>query len=375
MPKRLLIIIDEMEVGGSQRNIVDMARSMDSSSFSLSLVYFRTTSPYVDELRQLGVDVTYIPKRWKLDPVFFIRLCKYVRKNDFDIIHAFSFSGELWGWLANSVAGNARFVSTVHSVYEWYSPLQWAIKRWIALGSAAVVANSQAGADYAANRAGIRRERIDVVRNGIVLPELDATKVKDRDGGALRLLFVGRLVAHKNLECLLRAFSRVVERLPHTNLDVVGDGPLRTALEAQVQQLGIVNRVHFHGERNDVVSFLANSDIFVIASHREGLSNAVMEAMGAGLPVVASNVGGNPELVVHECTGMLFPPDDHESLAQMLLELLENSEKRQRLAKESRDVARRFNDPRRMTAELEGIYERCIFETDTDVIRRRNTTS
>lgn len=374
MPKRLLIVIDEMEIGGSQRNIVDMARSLDPSAYALSLVFFRKPSAYVDELRRLGVEVVHIPKRGKLDPVFFLRLCRYLGKNDFDVIHAFSFSGELWTWYANLLTRNTPFVSTVHSVYEWYSPLQWMFKRWIALGSAAIVANSQAGADYAALRAGIRRSRIDVVRNGIELSNFNNTVPPAPGDEPLRILFVGRLVAHKNLGCLLQGMAEVAKDLGATQLDIVGDGPLRSELETTARELKIDDRVHFHGERDDVGAFLARSAIFVMPSHREGLSNAIMEAMSAGLPVVASNVGGNPELVVHDRTGLLFPPDDHESLGDMLLELVNDAEKRQRFSEQARIDSQRFHGPRQMTAELESIYARCLYEADAEVARRRNTT-
>lgn len=373
MQRKLLIIIDEMEVGGSQKQILDTARHIDSSMFSVSVVYFRNGSPYVDELRRLGVEVTHIPKRRSIDPVFFFRLCRHLRKNDFDLIHAFSFSGEAWGWLANLVSGNLRFVSTVHSVYEWYSPLQWWVKRWVVLGSAALVANSQAGADYAALRMGIRRNTVDVVPNGIALPNLDEPTEEASvhgDPGARRVLFLGRLVTHKNIDCLLRAFAIVKARAAGTQLDIVGDGPLRDTLAKRSVELGIDDCVHFYGERADVLAFLKRSDIFAITSYREGLSNAVMEAMSVGLPVVASNVGGNPELVTHDRSGMLFPSDDHETLAAMLVELLEDPAKLKRLADNAYKAAQRFHDPRHMVGEMERIYERSLVEQNVFVVRR-----
>lgn len=377
MQRKLLIIIDEMERGGSQKQILDTARHIDSSVFSVSVVYFRKHSSYVDELRQLGVEVTHIPKRRRVDIPFFIQLCSYLRKNRFDLVHAFSFSGEMWGWLANLFSGNARFVSTVHSVYEWYSPLQWMIKRWVTQGSAALVANSQAGADYAALRMGIRRNTVDVVPNGIELParveqaqESEADDEKESTPRTPRMLFVGRLVDHKNLPCLLRAFSLVARQHEQVELDLVGDGPLRQSLEQQVKALGIGGRVNFWGEQNDVTPWLRNADLFVISSHREGLSNAVMEAMSVGLPVLASNVGGNPELVTHEKTGMLFPADDHETLASMALELLHDEQKRRTLAAGALAAARRFHDPARMVSDMERIYERCLVEETAFVFRR-----
>lgn len=373
MPKRLLIITDEMEVGGTQRQIVELARHIDRHAFSLSLLYFRNGSPYVDELRNAGVEVTCIEKRWKFDPRFFFRLCRFLRKGDFDLIHGFSFTAESWGWLANLVSGNACFIGSVRSVYEWFSPMHWAVKRLITLNSSALIANSHAGADHAAYRMGIRRQAVDVVHNVIRVPKFDlqgAPPVHDREGEAARIVFVGRLVHHKNLVCLLRAFALLGERHLTAQLDLVGDGPKRNELDALARQLGIESRVNFHGEQADVGPFLGSADIAVFTSYREGLSNAIMEAMSVGLPVITSNVGGNSELVTHEHSGMLFPSDDHETLASMMSELLANDEKRQILGRNAREAMQRFHDPRRMAGEMERIYERCLVEDKAFVMGR-----
>lgn len=365
MPRKLLIVTDEMEVGGTQRQIVELARHLDPEAYEISLVYFRKRSTYVDDLRAAGVRVTCIPKRGKLDPLFLYRLTRYLRQGEFDLVHAFSFSGELWGWLANRIAGRARFISSVRSIYEWYSPLQWRIKRRIALGSAALVANSRAGADHAAASMGIPGSSVQVVHNGMrfrqSLDEVRRQRVARADGD-LRVLFIGRLVDHKNVPCLLRAFEIVVATLPHARLDIVGDGPDRPALEAHAARLGVAARVAFHGEQTNVSPYFAAADVFVCSSHREGLSNAIMEAMGAGLPVIASHVGGNPELVIHEETGLLFPPDDHESLAAMLIDLARDPAHRRALGEAGNARVRRHHDPGRMAEELARIYERCLLE-------------
>lgn len=373
MPKRLLIITDEMEVGGTQRQIVELARHIDRNAFEVSLAYFRSRSPYVDELEAAGVEVTCIPKRHRLDPMFFLRLCRFIREGEFDLIHGFSFAGEAWGWLANVIAGHARFIGSVRSVYEWYSPMQWAIKRWITLNSAALVANSQAGADHAARKMGIRRQMVSVVRNSIGLPSLGdsyAPSAHGPGGQVRRIVFIGRLVDHKNVECLLRAFALVSGKSSDVELDLVGDGPRRSQLEALVNTAHAADRVIFHGEHADVGPFLERGDIYVLTSWREGLCNALMEAMSFGLPVIATNVGGNCELVTHGESGMLFPSDDHETLAAMILELLGDREKRARLGKNAREAMQRFHDPRKMTAEMERIYERCLLDEKAYVMGR-----
>lgn len=368
MHRRLLIITDEMEVGGTQRQIVELARHIDRNAFHVSVAYFRNGSPYIDELREAGVEVTCIPKRWKIDPMFFLRLCRYLRRGEFDLVHGFSFGGELWGWLANLVAGHARFISSARSVYEWYSPLQWSIKRLITLNSAALVANSQAGAEYAALQMGVRASSVQVVYNGMRLPA--PQERGGRDHRAFRVLFIGRLVGHKNIPCLLRAFAQLRAERQDAMLDIVGDGPERPMLERLATKLAIAGDVNFHGEQADVLPYLARADAFVCSSFREGLSNAIIEAMSAGVPVVASNVGGNSELVSHGETGLLFPLDDHDSLAAMLGELARDPALRARLGDAASAAIRRFHDPRRMAAQMEAIYERCLLEQSACAVER-----
>lgn len=372
MQRRLLILTDEMEVGGTQRQIVELAKHLDRSTFHVSVVYFRNGSPYVDELRDAGVEVTCIPKRWKIDPGFFLRLCRYVRQGEFDLVHGFSFIGEFWGWLANLVAGHGRFIASARSVYEWYSPLQWSIKRLITLNAAALVANSRAGAEFAALQMGVRQSSVQVVYNGMRIPaEVERrTSNSTRADDEFRILFIGRLVSHKNIPCLLRAFELVLHERPGSKLDIVGDGPDRAGLERLVEELGIAGGVVFHGEQINIVPFLLQSDAFVCSSFREGLSNAIMEAMSAGVPVVASNVGGNCELVTHQETGLLFPPDDHESLGAMLCDLAADPALRTRLGAAAQESVRRFHDPRRMAAEMESIYERCLLEQSACAVER-----
>lgn len=372
MQRRLLIITDEMEVGGTQRQIVELARHIDRSAFHVTVVYFRNGSPYVNELRDAGVEVTCIPKRWKLDPGFFLRLCRFIRSGEFDLVHGFSFIGEFWGWLANLVAGRGRFIGSARSVYDWFSPLQWNIKRLVTLNSAALIANSRAGAEYAALQMGVRQSSVQVVYNGMRIPPVfeQRTERARTPGDACRVLFVGRLVTHKNIPCLLRAFALVARAIPAAQLDIVGDGPLRAAMQSLCDELGLASKVTFHGEQTDVVPFLLHADAFVCSSHREGLSNAIMEAMSAGVAVVASNVGGNSELVSHLDTGLLFPADDHESLAAMLCDLARDPALRERIGRAGQESIRRLHDPRRMAAEMESIYARCLLEESACAVER-----
>lgn len=373
MHRRLLIITDEMEIGGTQRQIVELARHINRANFEVSLVYFRNDSPYVAELESAGVRVLQVPKRHRIDPGFMLRLARLVKEGEYDIIHAFSFSGEIWGWLANFLAGQACFVSSARSLYDWFSPMQWRIKRFITLNSAAFISNSEAGAEHAALRMGVRRDSVHVVTNGLPCPPLyDEIRQRRqaREDDHFRVAFVGRLVSQKNVSCLLQAFENVHASVPGARLCIVGDGPERAELEAQAATLGIADCVEFAGEQADVSEWLAAADVFVNCSVREGLSNAIMEAMFSGLPVVASNVGGNSELVEHGESGLLFPSGDFETLAAVLVELAGDPEQRARLGESGRVRSRRSHDPQRMASEMERIYERCLLDSSACAVQR-----
>ena len=173
---------------------------------------------------------------------------------------------------------------------------------------------------------------------------------------------VGRLVPVKNQTLLLDAFSRVAERHPNTNLLIVGDGPLRKELEERSYTLGCSPRIKFLGRRSDIPDVMAAMDIFALTSHSEGMSNTILEAMSSGLPVVSTDVGGNPEVVVHRETGVLFPSNDVAALAHALETLVEHTELRRAMGLKGRArVAEQFS-LQAMIQRYERLYHQCYLE-------------
>ncbi len=362
---RLLIVTDEMEVGGSQRQIVRLLRHIDRERFQPSVLYFRNPSHLVDELEDMGVPVIKVPKRRPLDPRFVAGLARRIRRGGYDVVHCFAFTAELWGMVAHSVNGRGGFVSSIRGRYEWYSPLQWRIKRWVSRYSDCVVSNSRAGADYALERMRLEPERVEVVYNGIEIPPpvpeaslagLRASLGIDR--GEVMGLFVGRFVEHKNLPSLVRAMAVLNESGGAPVMCLAGDGELRPELEARIVSEGLESRFRLLGQRSDVERLMQAADFVVLPSFREGLSNTILEGMAAGRPVVASKVGGNVELLEHERTGLLYPSDDHVALARAMGRLVMDAELRRRLgAAARREAERRFSIPA-MVQRMEAIYER-----------------
>jgi len=338
MKQRLLLAIDEMEVGGTQRQMVHLVRGLDRTRFDVEVAFFRYSSFLVDELKSLGVRVHEVPKRGAVDMSFVWALRRLVARGRFDLVHAFSFTSELWSAVVIATLSSSRrpaLLSSIRGTYEWYSPRQWLLKRWVTKRSAAVISNSKVGAQYAAKQMGMDEKAISIVYNG--LPAMPAIAPEDRV--ALRmalgiaddtflLLFVGRLVDHKNIETLLRAMATATpETASPVQLLLAGDGPDRQALRELSASFGLEGddvtrpRVQWLGERRDVAQLMDASDALVLPSWREGLSNVILEAMQAGKPVLASTAGGNVESVLAEETGLMFDPADAVALASQIQRL------------------------------------------------------
>lgn len=365
---RLLIVTDEMEVGGTQRQIATLLEGLDKSRFLPTLLYFRERSHLVDQVEQAGVETVQIRKRGAIDLGFFLRLRRFLHRSQFDVVHCFSFSGELWGALALTLVGRGELITSIRGVYEWYRPFQWLVKTWVTRRSFCVVANSQAGADYARRRMKrAARVPIEVVYNGIATVPLSDDEERAGIRGSLgvgpssiMVLFVGRLVDHKNLPSLIRALQRIDSASDHDiRVLVAGDGPERELL-VRASAAMRAHRLSLLGERRDVAALMQACDFLVLPSKREGLSNAILEAMAAGRPVVASRVGGNVELVGHEETGLLYRGDDDAALADAIERLAADCHLRRRLGAAARVRAQQEFSREAMIARTERLYEKAV---------------
>lgn len=351
MTTRVLLIIDEMEVGGTQRQMLNLVRGLDRNEFTIEVAYFRVSSFLIDEFKAIGVPVHLLPKRARVDVSFLRGLRRLIAKGGFQVVHAFSFTSELWSAVAIKSLTSARrpaLISSVRGTYEWYSPTQWRLKRWVTGQSALVIANSQNAANYAATQMGLSASEIQVVYNGLpamalrpaVERSLGRTELGYRDDDFV-LLFVGRLIEHKNVPTLLKAMALLPaladDAARPVHLMLAGDGPDRQVLAEMTDDLALRDTVQWLGERRDIPALMNASDAVVLPSWREGLSNVILEAMQAGKPVLASRTGGNTESVVAGETGLLFDPADAQALAVEILRLASDQPLAERLGAAGRE--------------------------------------
>ncbi len=366
-PRKLLIVTDEMEVGGSQRQISYLLAGLDRSRWQPELLFFRTPSFLVDLLREQSITVHHIPKRGRVDPAFLLRYAKLLRQQQYALVHAFSITAELWTLVARLlVPGGFRMVASIRGLYLTEPDSFWRIKRWVIGGSSAVIANAHAGAMAVAKRLRLPLSTFDVVANGLMPPQPMRPESRKKLREALGVpagrafgLFVGRLVMQKNLPCLLDAVSTMPANA-RPWIALAGDGPLWAELEALRDSAGLSADVCFLGERNDAAALMECADFLVLPSLSEGMSNALMEAMMAGCPVLASAVGGNSELVEDEVTGLLFANDDAQALAKQLGRMGSDHELRARLSTAAREQMQLKYSMDAMITSTSAIYQRCL---------------
>ncbi|WP_411832466.1 glycosyltransferase family 4 protein [Pseudoxanthomonas mexicana] len=377
--KRLLVATDEMEVGGSQRQIAYLLGGIDRARWQPELVFFRNESFLVKQLREQGVIVHHVPKRGRLDLGFVFRYAALLRRRRYDLVHAFSLTAELWTWVCSlPLLRPPALVSSVRGLYMAESDRFWRIKRFVLGRSAATISNSRAGAATAAARARLPRESFDVVPNGIVPPPTLAANERQALRDLLGVppgrsfgLFVGRLVKEKNLECLVRALARLPQ-CERPWIALAGNGPLRERIEALREAAGLAGDLRFLGERSDATRLMNAADFLVLPSAYEGMSNVLMEAMSLGCPVLASEVGGNPELIEDGRTGLLFDSDDDAMLARKIGLLAGDAELRARLSRQAVEHTRTRYSIEQLVAATTAVYERCLSDGSLQPALARN---
>jgi glycosyltransferase involved in cell wall biosynthesis len=359
---RVAQVIWSLGLGGAEQVVMRLAARLDRRRFEPFICCLDRPGPFAGQAEAAGVEVVALGKRGPLDARAAWRLARLLRSRRVDVVHTHLWGASLWGRLAAVGARVPVIVTTEHNVDSWKRRHHLALDRVLAPATTHLVAVSQQVRAFYEAR-GVGRGRWCVVYNGV-----DTSETPRRGRGeAFRELglgtdepvvgLVGRLVPAKAPEVFLEALAQAAARVPGLRGLVVGDGPLRSDLEAGARRLGLEGRVVFAGVRQDVPALLSGLDALLFSSLREGLSMAMLEAMAAGVPVVATDVGGTPELIEAGVSGLLVPPGRPEILADALVRLLEDTAGGDAIRRAARRrVEERFS-LERMTASYEALYD------------------
>jgi sugar transferase (PEP-CTERM/EpsH1 system associated) len=342
--QRILHLITELNTGGAQKALARLLSHLDCRRFAPSVAcLYNGDETVAREIRSMGVGVADLRMTAKYRWDAFWRLYRLLRRERPTILHTWMFHANVPGRLLGRLAGVPIVISSERTMGQ-ESHWRYALDRLTHPLADQIICVSEQVADFVVQRVGVPREKTVVIPNGVELEDFndlptseEARSVLDLPPDKALVGTVTRLNEVKRVDVLLEASAR----LEGAHTVIVGDGPERTRLEAMAHRLGLAPRVHFVGQQLDVRPWLAALDVFLLPSDWEGMSNALLEAMAAGLPVVATAVGGTPEVVVEGATGFLVPPGDPAALAEVTTRLLGDSDLRSAMGEAGRARAER----------------------------------
>jgi glycosyltransferase involved in cell wall biosynthesis len=350
--RRIVHVTRSLDVGGQEKLLVEFARWADRTRFDLHFVSLTGRGVIGDALDDIGWPVTTLDEPEGLRPGLVVRLARCFRRLAADVVHTHDDKPLVYGAFAARMARAPCLVHTRH-----YASLPQNTSRQTRLVSAAarlashIVCVSHESARVAVAQ-GTPAHKVTTIWNGIDLTRF-SYRGPDVNGPVVT---VARLSPEKDIATLLRAAAEVVQEERSFRLHIAGVGPCRAELETLVERLSLGEHVRFLGPVADVPHLLSGARFFVLPSVTEGISLTLLEAMASGLAVVATHVGGNPEVVAAGETGWLVPARDPAALAQAMLRLWRDPETARRLGRAGRQRVEEHFDARSMVASYEDLY-------------------
>lgn len=337
----ILHVVDSLEFGGLERVVTDLAKAQQALGHSVAVFSINHTKGFAPELRGAGVPVVVGGKNRGFDLGVLGKLRRSIIDRRVRIVHAHNFVPNYYCAAALLALGQkTTLVGTCHDMGMRLTnrKLRWIYRASLLRTARLAMVGQQVHDRYVAS-GWIAADRAETVMNGIPVERFrnsserrNAARTKlGLAAGTSVIGCVGRLVPLKNQRLTIEVLPALLRSYPALKLVILGDGELDTALRQQATSAGVAEQVLFLGQRSDVADLLPAFDVFALPSRTEGLSIALLEACATGLAVVATAVGGNPEIIKHRETGLLVPVDDAGALHDAMKALLDSADLRARL--------------------------------------------
>lgn len=344
-------------ISGSEAHLLQLLPDLRTRGWDIRFLMLHEDEPgaweFARELRERGVPLDDIKLRADVDPIAFGEVLAHLSRLRPRILHTHLVHADVYGQLAGSIARVPLRLSTKHGFNEFREG------RWFGLADRSVgslahihIAISQGLARYLAETEGFDEDDFEIVHYGIASRD----GVAPYEGGEPRLLCVGRLIPIKGHLVLLRALAQARSRVPGVTLDVAGRGPLEPALKSYARELGLAEAVRFRGFVSPVQRAIEDAAIVVVPSLGEGFGMVALEAMERARPVIASAVGGLPEIVADGETGLVVPSGDAEALAEAIVALAGDLARAAEMGRAGRERALAEFPPERSAERIEELY-------------------
>ncbi|MEW5829394.1 MAG: glycosyltransferase [Chloroflexota bacterium] len=329
---RVMQIIDGLNFGGAEVLLRDLTRGLLARGYKVTARY-STPGPIAEEIGHMGVPVKRLPRLGRVDPFLLLRMWREIRRERPDVVHTHLFKSDFHGRLAARLAGVPVIVSTLHNCHNWArNPVLGRTYGLTARFADEIIAVSDEVRDHAVRYAHLDEKKVTTIPNAIPVERFEDARtlgpgIRKELGipmEATVLGIVARLTEQKDHANFLRAAAIIAEAAPGTRFLVAGEGPLRASLADLAASLELAEVVTFTGARKDIPAIYGAMDVLVFSSRWEGLPVALLEGMASGLPVIATRVGGIPEVLEHGVGGIIVPPSDPAALAVACLKLIRN---------------------------------------------------
>lgn len=366
MRLRILYLIDfATATGGAERFAIGLSTHLPRDRFEPWLCSTRgADDTSTKALAEAGVPYVNLGRGTKLNVHRFLGLATLIRRQRFDVLHTHKFGSNVWGTLIGTACRVPVIVAQEHSWSYEGEPLRaWLDGRVIGRLATRFVAVSSADARRMQSRERVPAGKIVVVPTGYVpstqKPETDLRAELGLAPHTPLIATAARCSPEKRLDVLLEAHVRVLASIPEAHLVIAGDGKSRPDLERRATELGLDGKVHFLGRRQDVDSILRAADVAALSSDREGSPLIMFECMASDTPLVATDVGGLPDVVENCRTGLLVPRRDPAALADGLVALLADPGRRAEMAGAARDRLAQFTIEA-TAARFAGLYDELV---------------
>jgi glycosyltransferase involved in cell wall biosynthesis len=364
LPKKVLHVVEDLRIGGLEKVLASIVLNLDRRKFIPQVWCLAQGGEIADDLIRAGVKLNILRMTSYYNPLKIIKVSNYLRLSKIDIIHTHGYFASTFGRLAAILARNPVIITHIHTTYFGFKKRNILIERFLSYFTDKIVCVSRSTREFTEKIERIDKNKTCLIYNGSKTENGDIVKTLiDRASFALTaddlvIISVGSLVAHKGHQSLLNAIKILSKKHKNLRLMIVGDGPLRSKLEAYAKNLQISSRIVFTGLRKDIFSLLKLSDLFVLPSiEREGLGLALIEAMASGLPLIGTNLGGIPEVIENNVNGILIPPGNSKSLAKAIERLITNQNLRDEMGKQGKRIYKEKFSDKTMIDKIESLYD------------------
>jgi glycosyltransferase involved in cell wall biosynthesis len=354
-PVPIAFVMTSFEPGGTERQMIELARRLDPARWTIHIACFHARGTWFSRAAEAAASVAEFPVT---SFRHFDTLCHvaafacWCRRQHIAVVHTTELYSNIFGLPGAALARVPARIANRREINPDKSLAQITLQRAAYACATRVVANSRAAADrLAAER--VPAARISVIPNGLDLPRYEPRPEKRQPR---KVVMVANLRPEKGHDLLIDAAAQLLTVVPDATFEIIGGGPELVTLLTRADAAGVGHAFNFLGPREDVAARLAAADIFVLPSRSEAFPNAVLEAMGAGLPIVATRVGGIPELIDDDKTGLLVPPGDARALADALQRLMASPTAAARLGGAAQAVATARYSFTRMVAAFDALY-------------------